>query len=134
MLEANGLDKDTKIYRALLRSSWIDPDTNTVFPLAFYLRLTIRDDGKREKGLSVLITENTPGREDCQRIVSLATRGVCSLKVSAVEEQGLTVEETRDEKGHILGLPYQDESEIEAKDHAELLASKSLLESQWKKS
>lgn len=133
MPEPNELSGDRAIYRALLRDNWIDPDTNTILPVAFYLRPT-RLDGEREKGLSVLVTNTCPEKEDCQRIVpKLKTRGACSLKVEDVKQQGLTVEVTRSEKGEILGLPHQDEFPKEAKDHAEALASKSQLEKLWAK-
>jgi hypothetical protein len=128
--------EDTKdlseyVYRGLRKPSWADPNSGKLLPVAFY-RQKLRDQ-TYEEGLSILICEGCPDRDDFKRIVpAFPSCGVGSLPVNGISAiQNLSIVTIRDEKGEIRGMPHP-EDEMEAhKECAHSLSDMSRLESQW---
>jgi len=88
----------TIVYRLILRSDWLNPDTNTAQRAAFLRRDT-------EEGLSVLLKDKCELQE---AIVSMKkVRAVVTLHVGRIYDLGLQVVPDENDPKHaeILGVP-----------------------------
>jgi hypothetical protein len=97
-----------QVFRAMRDEGWYGVSSRTVLPVAFYLR---KLKSGPEKGLSVLICDRVPSKDDFKRIVpNCPTRGVGSLatKDLSVSFADLQIVHTKDEKGEIVGLPNRE--------------------------
>lgn len=103
------LPDELTIYRAILRKSWIDPDTQEVDSGAFMLRLGI------DEGLSTAF-DAIAARKPFNK-----SFGVIEIQVKDIRDLGLDV--IQDEPDHIsiIGIPFDKQS---INDYAGKLADK----------
>jgi hypothetical protein len=116
MIEFEPLPGDAVVYRALLRSQWIDEDTGRVKADAYFLRAS-------EPGLSVNIA-SVCSPSQCARLFRKCY-GIDSLEVGRVREIGLDVEQNSRNHANIVGLPHREDKLAEAERLAGLLAKRS---------
>ncbi|NLE40078.1 MAG: hypothetical protein GX621_18840 [Pirellulaceae bacterium] len=106
------------VYRAMSRRHWIDCESNSVLPAAFFRRPAPKDDD----GLSVDICSPRSCRKtlrDCH--------GVASLHVGRVRDLGLDVVVDHSPHASIAGLPRQEDDRTKAERMASLLARQARL-------
>lgn len=119
------------VFRIMREPSWYYEPTKTVLPVAFYLRKL----KPLEEGLSILICDRTPTKDDTNRIVEKCpSYGIGSLAVDDVTSlSGLTVVQMRHEKGEIRGMPHRDKEGQEQAAHecARNLSRMCKLENTW---
>lgn len=117
------------VYRALLRSKWIDPDHNSILPDAYIPRANGQDDD----GLSVVLAQSRIPEELIQGAEEVAasfkkTYGVATLHtgwVRNIDKKLDIIPDHLDEQPHhalLTGVPRQDQNPAETERLAGQLA------------
>ncbi len=91
----------TIVFRAMARRAWIDLNTRTVLPDAFFRRPPPGD----EDGLSV----NIESVQSCETAL-MKCHGVVSLHVGKIRDLGLDVVVDEAPHANLTGLPRQEEA------------------------
>jgi hypothetical protein len=116
--EFEPLSDDVLVYRALLRSSWVNEETGRVKRDAYYLRFD-----RNEIGLSVNIASVCSPEDYAARFRKCY--GVACLSIGAIRQIGLDVVQDAWSHANIVGLPYRENDRLGADRLARLLAQAS---------